>query len=158
VHDIDLMNWMIGKPVTSGYSRALNTRRLPNYDVGWVNLCYGQDTVAVAESLWSLPAKTPYAIDARMEILGSEGVIYVNETNSPLVIDDKNGRSIGETVYWPSIHGNITGALHNELAYFTQCVIDGVKPTIVPLEESRYVIEVCEAAEKSAATGEIIYL
>jgi len=158
VHDIDLMNWMIGKKVTSVYTMALNPRKLPNYDVGWVNLRYGPDTVAVAESLWSLPAATPFAIDARMEILGTEGVIYVNETNTPLVIDDKNGRQIGETVYWPTVHGNITGALHNELAYFVQCIVDGKRPDIVPLEESRYVIEVTSAAEKSAQTGEIVYL
>jgi UDP-N-acetylglucosamine 3-dehydrogenase len=158
VHDIDLMNWIIGKKVKSVYTMALNPRKLPNYDVGFVNLKYGEDTVAVAESLWSLPAKTPYAIDARMEILGTDGVIYINEAASPLVIDDKNGRSIGDTVYWPSIHGNVTGALHNELTYFIECIVEGRKPDIITLEESRYVIEVINAAEKSAETGEIVYL
>ena len=158
VHDIDLMNWMIGKPVKSVYTMALNPRKLPNFDVGFVNLKYGDDAVAVAESLWSLPGATPYAIDARMEILGTDGVIYINEAASPLVIDDKNGRSIGDTVYWPSVHGNITGALHNELTYFIECIKDGVKPDIITLEESRYVIEVINAAEESAKSGEVVYL
>ncbi|HHT64903.1 MAG: Gfo/Idh/MocA family protein [Caldicoprobacterales bacterium] len=158
VHDIDLMNWIVGKPVTKVYTMAVNSRDLPNYDVGWVNLHYGENTLGVSESIWNLPSKTPYAIDARMEIIGTEGAIYVNEAASPLVIDDKNGRSIGETVYWPTVHGNITGALHNELAYFVDCIIKGRKPDIITLEESRYVIEVINAAERSAQTGQIVTL
>jgi UDP-N-acetylglucosamine 3-dehydrogenase len=158
VHDIDLMNWFIGKPVKTVYTMAVNSRNLPHYDVGWVNLQFEKNTLGVSESIWNLPSKTPYAIDARMEIIGTKGAIYINEAASPLVIDDLNGRSIAETVYWPTVHGNITGALHNELAYFTDCVIKGQAPSIITLEESRYVIKVINAAEESARTGQVVSL
>ena len=42
--------------------------------------------------------------------------------------------------------------------WYERWSIPGRQPDIITLEESRYVIEVINAAEKSAETGEIVYL
>ena len=131
---------------------------VPNPDVGWVNVKYTDGTLGVAESQWTLPDGSPYAIDQKMEIMGTKGVIYICDPAQPLVIDDGARRDIPDTVYWPVVHGQRAGALHAELQYFVDCIIKGVKPTIITLEESREVIRICTAAEESARTDKVILL
>jgi len=49
------------------------------------------DAVAVSKSVWYLPESTPYQIDARMEIIGTEGVLYINCGEAGLEIQDARG-------------------------------------------------------------------
>ena len=129
---------------------------VPNFDVGYVNITYADGTLGMAESQWTLPGGSPFAIDAKMEIMGTKGVIYICDPSQPLVIDDGMRRDIPDTVYWPMVHGERAGALHAELQYFADCIHKGVKPTITTLEESREVIRICTAAEESARAGRVI--
>jgi predicted dehydrogenase len=50
------------------------------------------------------------------------------------------------------------GALRDELAYFTTCISQGRPPSVITPEESREAVRACLAAEKSAATGQIVLL
>ncbi|GHU65973.1 dehydrogenase [Clostridia bacterium] len=159
VHDIDIMNWFVGKKAKSVYGMSSFTRQDIAYsDIGWVNIKYDGGALAVAESCWNLPDGSPFPIDAKMEVIGTKGVIYLFDPSNPLVIDDGNGREIQETVYWPTVHGQVGGALHAELQYFTDCIIEGKKPAITTLQEARDVIAICNAAEESARTGEVVIL
>ncbi len=159
VHDIDLMNWFVGKKAKSVYGMASFTRNdIANPDIGWVNIKYDGGALAVAESCWNLPDGSPFPIDTKMEIVGTKGVIYVCDPAQPLIIDDGTKREIQETVYWPTVHGQVAGALHAELQYFTDCILEGRKPTITTLEDSREVIRICNAAEESAKTGQVVML
>jgi UDP-N-acetylglucosamine 3-dehydrogenase len=158
VHDIDIMNWMVGTRAKSVYAMARTAADVPNPDVGWVNIKYANGSLGVAESQWTLPGGSPYAIDQKMEIMGTRGVIYICDPAQPLVIDDGTRREIPDTVYWPVVHGRRAGALHTELQYFVDCIIKGVKPNITTLEESGEVIRICTAAEESARTDRVIML
>lgn len=158
VHDIDIMNWMVGAKAKSVYAMARTAADVPNPDIGWVNVKYTDGTLGVAESQWTLPDGSPYAIDQKMEIMGTKGVLYISDPAQPLIIDDGTRRDIPDTVYWPVVHGQRAGALHAELQYFVDCIIKGVKPTITTLEESREVIRICTAAEESARTDKVILL
>ena len=158
VHDIDIMNWMVGEKAKTVYAMARTAADVPNPDIGYVNIQYADGTLGMAESQWTLPEGSPFAIDAKMEIMGTKGVIYISDPAQPLVIDDGTRRDIPDTVYWPMVHGERAGALHAELQYFVDCIHKGVKPTITTLEESRDVIRICSAAEESARTGSVINL
>jgi len=160
VHDIDLMNWFLpGQKAKSVYGMASKTRDDIAYaDIGWVNIKYDGGALAVAESCWNLPDGSPFPIDAKMEVIGTKGVIYLFDPSTPLVIDDGKGREIKETVYWPVVNGKTGGALHAELEYFIDCIIEGRKPEIVTLQTARDVIAICSAAEESAKTGEVVQL
>lgn len=158
VHDIDIMNWMVGAKAKSVYAMARTAADVPNFDVGYVNIKYSDGTLGMAESQWTLPDGSPFAIDAKMEIMGTKGVIYICDPSQPLIIDDGTRRDIPDTVYWPMVHGERAGALHAELQYFVDCIHRGIKPTITTLEESREVIRICTAAEVSARTGREIEL
>ena len=159
VHDIDIMNWFTGKKAVSVYGMTYQTRNdIANPDIGWVNIKYEGGTLGVAESCWNLPDGSPFPIDAKMEVVGTEGVIYIMDPSQPLIIDNGVKREIQETVYWPTIHGQVAGALHLELQYFIDCIIEGRKPVITTLQESRDVIAICSAAEESAKTGQVVFL
>ena len=159
VHDVDIMNWFLGKKALSVYGMSSFTRQdIANPDIGWVNIKYEGGALAVAESCWNLPDGSPLPIDAKMEVVGTKGVIYIFDPSSPLVIDDAKGREMKETVYWPAVHGKIRGALNAELQYFIDCIIEGKKPEIVTLKDARNVIEICSAAEESAKTGQVVTL
>lgn len=159
VHDIDIMNWFLGKKAKSVYGMASYTREDIAYpDIGWVNIKYDGGALAVAESCWNLPDGSPLPIDAKMEVVGTKGVIYLFDPSNPLVIDDGKGREVKETVYWPTVNGKIGGALHAELQYFTDCIVKGEKPAITTLQDSRDVIAICDAAERSAKSGRVVEL
>ena len=159
VHDVDIMNWFVGRKALSVYGMASFTRQdIANADIGWVNIKYDGGALAVAESCWNLPDGSPLPIDAKMEVVGTKGVIYLFDPSYPLVIDDSKGRELKETVYWPTVHGKISGALNRELQYFIDCITSGKKPEIVTLQDARNVIEICSAAEASAKSGQAVFL
>ena len=72
------------------------------------------------------------------------------------MIVDKDGSSCPDTTYWPEIHGRLSGALRDELAYFTNCVATETAPAIISPEESREAVRACLAAEESARTGDVV--
>jgi predicted dehydrogenase len=63
-----------------------------------------------------------------------------------------------DTIYWPQMHGEPTGALRVELAYFVGCVARGEIPVVVTPGEARAAVAAVAAAERSAATDRIVRL
>jgi len=114
--------------------------------------------VGVVESIWCLPESTPYQIDARMEVVGTEGALYINCGVAGLEIHDKTGPKMPDTMYWPKALGERFGILRAELRYFANCVLEGKQPTRITPDESRAAVALMEAATKSAQTGKVIQL
>ena len=158
VHDVDLMLWFTQEKIKSVYSAAHSVRNLPNPDIGWATFRFESGAIGVCESIWFLPEKTPYDLDAKMEIIGEKGAIYINGPGETMAINTDQGWKHPETVYWPKIHGQITGALKEELSYFVNCIASNKKPAIITPEESRDAVRVVEAAEESAKKEEVVML
>lgn len=158
VHDADLMLWYTGARVKSVYAAFVNARNLSHPDIGWAMYKFESGAVGVAESNWYLPEKTPFELDARMEIIGETGAIYINSPGQSLAVNTRDGWSYPDTIYWPRTVVGRTGALKEELSYFGDCVIKGEAPTIISPQESRAAVEVVSAAEESAVTGRVVEL
>lgn len=158
VHDTDLMLWYSGAKVVSAYAQTVDVRHKKYPDLGWTMYRFDSGAVGVLEDVWMLPDKTAFQIDERMEVIGTEGSLHVQETCPSLSVCDKDGWHFPDTTYWPELHGLRAGALREELMYFATCVEQGRKPTIITPEESMAAVEACLAAEKSAATGKIVRL
>jgi UDP-N-acetylglucosamine 3-dehydrogenase len=158
VHDTDLMLWYSGAKIVSAYAQTVNVRKLKNPDLGWTMYRFDSGALGVLEDTWFLPDTTAFQIDERMEIIGTEGSIHIHETHPNLSIVDKTGWHSPDTTYWPMLHGVRAGALREELSYFSTCVLEGRKPTVITAEESAAAVRACLAAEKSAATGELVKL
>jgi len=158
IHDTDLMLWYTKAKVKSVYAQTVNVRNLPYPDIGWAMYRFETGAVGVIENVWFLPEKTPYNLDAKMEIIGDKGAIYINSPGESLSINTNDGWEYPETVYWPEIHNWRTGALKEELSYFINCITSGKKPEIITPQESREAVRVVESAEKSANEGKVINL
>lgn len=156
IHDADLMLWFSGAQVTSVYAQEVHPGDNKYPDAGWSIARLDSGAVAVVESVWHLPESTPYAIDARMEIIGTEGAIYINCGEAGLAIHDGAGVKMPDTMYWPRPFGDYTGILQNELRYFANCIRQGKDPDRITPQESRAAVAWMEQATESARSGQVV--
>ena len=118
---------------------------------------FDNGAVGVIEEVWYLPETTRFDIDARMEVIGTRGALYVNCGEAGLEIHDANRVSLPDTAYWPRWFEQRVGALQSELRYFANCVRDGQTPDRCQPEESRAAVALMAAATKSAEMGEVVH-
>lgn len=156
VHDTDLMFWFSESRAVTAYAQTVQFRQHANPDLGQVMYRLANGASCILESVWCLPNTTPFQIDERLEVVGTEGSVSIHDTHPNLMIVDKDGSRCPDTTYWPNIHGQLRGALREELAYFVNCVATGTKPTVITPEESREAVKACLAAEESARTGKVV--
>ncbi|MEX2581609.1 MAG: Gfo/Idh/MocA family oxidoreductase [Verrucomicrobiales bacterium] len=156
VHDTDLMFWFSESRAITAYAQTVHFREHAHPDLGQVMYRLENGASCILESVWCLPDTTPFQIDERLEIVGTEGSISIHDTHPNLMVVDKDGAHCPDTTYWPTIHGQLRGALRDELAYFTNCVATGEKPSVITPQESREAVRACLAAEQSAVTGEVV--
>jgi UDP-N-acetylglucosamine 3-dehydrogenase len=156
VHDTDLMLWFTGAKVVSAFAQSVNYRGHKYPDLGWTMYRFDSGAVGVLENIWCLPGRSPFRIDERMEVIGTEGSLHIQETHPNFALCDKDGWQAPDTTYWPLLSGVRAGALRDELAYFVSCIREGRRPTIVTPEEARAAVVACLAAERSAQTGAVV--
>ena len=153
VHDADLMMWFLGRVPSRVYARQVHFGELTYPDLGWAVLEFDDQAVGVVETNWGLPENVPTVIDARMEIVGTEGMLTVDCAATGLQVLDSSGLKMIDTSYWPQQHGQPIGALCEELAYFANCIRGQRAPAVVTPFEAARAVMVMEAAERSAQLG-----
>ncbi len=158
VHDTDLMLWMTGAAVVSAYAQTASVRELPHPDLGWTMYRLSNGGIGVCETVWCLPSGSPVQMDERMEIVGTEGSIGVQDYGPSYAVVDRSGASYPEMTYWPRLRGQTAGALREEWSYFLACVSEGTEPEVIRPEESRAAVRACLAAVEASRTGEVVRL
>ena len=158
IHDADLMLWFTGAAPVSVYAQEVHPGKCKYPDAAWAMMRLDNDAVGVVESVWHLPNTTPYAIDARMEIIGTEGALYVNCGEAGLEIHTADGLSAPDTMYWPKVFGERFGILRAELRYFADCIVRGAAPDRIRPEQSRDVVGLIVAAAESSRSGRVVQL
>ena len=156
IHDADLMLWFSQAKVQTVYAQEVHPGKNKYPDGGWSIARLDNGAVAVVESVWHLPESTPYAIDARLEVIGTDGALYINCGEAGLEIHDSAGVKMPDTMYWPRPFGRYTGILQEELRYFANCVRSGEAPSRITPGESRAAVAWMAAATESAQSGSVI--
>ena len=156
IHDTDLMAWFTGSRVVSAYAQTVDVRGLKYSDIGQTMYRFASGATAMLETVWCMPEKTPFDIDERMSIIGTEGFIHIQDTFPNFGICTKDGFRSPDTTYWPVLHGVTAGALRDAFAYFARCVLTGEAPTVITPAESMAAVEAALAAEESAASGQVV--
>ena len=155
IHDADMMMWFLdGLCPSEVTGRNVKVDQFQYPDLGWAMLHFGDnDAIGVIETVWCLPESVSTGIDAKMEIIGTEGKLSIDCANTGLTITDSEGSKKPDTMYWPMQHGRLVGALERELSYFENCIRQETAPTVItPLEAAR-ALAVMETAEQSADQG-----
>lgn len=156
IHDTDLMLWFTGDKIVSAYAQTVDVRGLKHPDIGQTMYRFAGGATATLETVWCMPEKTPFDIDERMNIVGTEGFIQIQDTfpNIGIASGDKFGSP--DTTYWPMIEGVRGGALREELAYFAGCALKGESPRIGTPDDAMAALEATLAAEESARNGTVV--
>jgi UDP-N-acetylglucosamine 3-dehydrogenase len=156
IHDTDLMLWFTGDRVVSAYAQTVSVRNLKFPDIGQTMYRFKGGATATLETVWCMPEKTPFDIDERMSIIGTEGIIHVQDTFPNLGIVSSDKLHSPDTTYWPMFEGVRGGALREEFAYFANCALKGKAPAIGRPEDAAAALEATLAAEESARTGNVV--
>lgn len=158
IHDTDLMLWYTGRKVESVYATFSKVNKVKNPDACWGIYNFEGGMKGVCETVWVLRDNTPFSIDARMEILGTEGAIYVDCTENGLLINDRSGTKRPDTIHWPLLNGATTGALRDEVDYWIRSVSDRTRPKMGDPSEAREALRVVLAAKRSSEEGALVNL
>ena len=157
IHDTDIMLWYTGARIESAYAQSLNVHGHKYPDVGWTMYRFDSGAIGVCENIWCMPDNRGFFPDERMEVMGTEGAIYIQENYPSLSVVVKDGSYMPDSTYWPEIRpGILGGALADELRYFADSILEDKPPTVITPEESFAATQACLAAEASAASGKVV--
>lgn len=156
IHDTDIMLWLTGDRIVSAYAQTADVRGLKNPDIAHTMYRFTGGATATLETVWCMPEKTPFDIDERMSVIGTEGIIHIQDTFPNLGIVDADRLHSPDITYWPMFEGVRGGALRDEFSYFTNCALTGTTPTIGVPEDAAAALQATLAAEESARTGNVI--
>ena len=156
IHDTDLMLWFTGDKVASVYAQTVSVRGLKHPDIGQTMYRFKNGATATLETVWCMPEKTPFDIDERMSIIGTDGIIHIQDTFPNLGIVSSDKLHSPDTTYWPMFDGVRGGALREEFSYFADCALKGLTPAIGRPEDAAAALEATLAAEQSARTGTVV--
>lgn len=156
IHDIDIMCWIAGCPV----SRVRAIDRIAERDDGahglWGMLEFEDGTVAMLETSWLLPAGAEIGTDDAFHVTGTLGTAKVQIDMPPLRVWTARGSTAPDVSYEPDLFGVTSGALGNELAHFAQCAMAGTPSQVVTPEDGARALAVVLALIEAASTGETV--
>jgi UDP-N-acetylglucosamine 3-dehydrogenase len=156
IHDTDIMLWLTGQKIVSAFAQTVDVRGLKHPDIGQTMYRFSGGATATLETVWCMPEKTPFDIDERMSIIGTEGLIHIQDTFPNIGIVSGEKFYSPDTTYWPEFGGARGGALREEFAYFADCALSGKSPILGSLEDAAAALEATLAAEESARTGAVV--
>ena len=154
VHDLDVLMWVMESDLTSVYAVA-TTKALGDLGVAdaiVATLRFASGAIGVLEVSWVLPDHFVAGIDARMEIIGTEGALYVDIHNQGLRVFTHGRLTYPDTTYGPQLHGRPVGIMTDEIAEFIRAVVDGL-PSPVPAADGYRAVVAADAIERSVRTG-----
>ncbi len=164
VHDIDQILWYHPVPVKSVYAKATKGRvweELGTYDSAWLMMEFEDGALGIHEVGWALPEEwakwqSPASWngfgDVRMNVLGTNGNLFLDFTPMNLYGVNREGWKMPDTRHWPTLHGKMIGSAKLEVEHFFDCVLNDKTP-LVTGEDGRRSLEVMLAAERSIAEG-----
>lgn len=157
IHDTDIMLWLTGDRIVSAYAQTVDLRKLKNPDIAQTMYRFANGASATLETVWCMPEHTPFDIDERMTIIGTEGLIHIQDTFPNLgIVTKTSGLRSPDTTYWPEFDGYRGGALREEFLYFADCAMKGIPPTVSTPVDAMRALEATLAAEESARTGKVV--
>jgi myo-inositol 2-dehydrogenase/D-chiro-inositol 1-dehydrogenase len=154
IHDFDMARWLLGEEPVEVYARGavlVDPRvRTEGNDIDTAMLLLRTATGKMCQI--SNTRRAVYGYDQRIEVFGSKGMLRAGNV-TPTTVERSGADSTCGDNPWPSFQTRYAAAYAAELSSFINSV-ERRKPSEVPPEDSRRVLLLCEAAKKSATTGQ----
>lgn len=158
-HDFDAVYWLMGSEYSWVYAKGKNMRceelkdEFPEfYDHVLVMCELANGCMGTIEG--SCPSE--YGYDARVEIQGTKGVLFIGDIAEYGVTVCNKGRGASRALVnsWRSLFRE---AYIREDRHLIECLIQGTKPETT-IEDGKRALKVVRAANRSLVTGEVVYL
>ncbi|MCI6041306.1 MAG: Gfo/Idh/MocA family oxidoreductase [Clostridiales bacterium] len=160
VHDIDLVRWFMGCEYQSVYAVGRQVRMVKEgfencLDSVQAIFTFQNGVTYSMENTWALPDKYPSYIDARLEIVGSKGMLSLDFGNQGYNVYTNEGCSLEDVSYWTESFGARKGDLRTELSHFVDCVLYDEEPRVSVRDGYEAAIAAAKALE-SVDSGKIV--
>src|SRR6266699_108029 len=162
-HDIDFVLWCLAtsKPVRV-YAQEVHKIMKGQYNVPdcvWIIVTMDDGTAFTIGAGWVLPPAYPNFSSTWIEFVGTEGAVMVDDTHRDVLVS-----TLQKGIQFPisSMPGEkvkhvYAGPMEAETLHFLECVALGKQP-LVTGEQARMVMQVYQAADLSAETGQPVDL
>jgi myo-inositol 2-dehydrogenase/D-chiro-inositol 1-dehydrogenase/scyllo-inositol 2-dehydrogenase (NAD+) len=158
-HDFDSVRWLMGSDISRVYAEAeaiaipeLKKQYPDFYDRAVVTLRFANGSLGLIDS--GCPVK--YGYDARVEILGTEGIMLIGELKYQAVFVCKKETGVYTSTF-PSWRDRFKEAYLEEDKHFIDCIINDKNP-LASGEDGRAALEAVLAATKSIKEGRPVTL
>ena len=159
-HMVEMISWLSGKTVKSVYAVGTKKKLLSMgydiYDTIQTVISYTDETHSTITSSWILPNSMPLIYDLKMEIIGEDGVLYLDTNEQMLKMGGPDTYSHVHTM-GTEINGLATAGSNFMLHYFVDCLRSG---TEIQANEAAGLLntKIIDAIHRSVETGEVIQL
>src|SRR5699024_2364201 len=159
IHDIDYINWYMGSEPVKVFAkgRSVLLKEHGMQDVIYAILTYENGAIACLEACWVLPENSPTSIDDKLELVGTNGVAYVDSSDNGVRFVSDKRIEYPDSRHWYYTNGQVSGALAEELMAFVNNIKHNTKSIITP-KESYDSLRVVDAIERSLEEGKEVDL
>ena len=156
-HDLDFLLWCLepAKPVRvysqQNFGVMQESSGQPIPDTQWITVTLDSGLTFVVGGGWSLPLGYPNFSTTWIEMVGTEGVVMVDDSHRDVVLNTvKKGMQLPmSTMPGEFVEHTYAGAMAPETVHFLEAVVYD-RPVLVTPEHARMVMEVYIAADLSA--------
>ena len=156
IHDVDAMQWVTGRAVRRVYARSVSrvmaAAGVPGEDAVFATCELEGGVIGQLHFGWSFPDTFPSGINARLEVVGEDGVIQLDVHDHGLHVLSGAGLEYPDGLHWPETNGRIAGDLAAEVAHFARAVAGGDE-FVVGVEDAMRNVAVTDAILRSVAGG-----
>ncbi|UCH24456.1 MAG: Gfo/Idh/MocA family oxidoreductase [Trueperaceae bacterium] len=157
-HTLDMACWLLEDTPSRVYalkrSGVLKEKGIdvPDFHVTVVEFAKG--AVVTLENAWILPESEPMVYNFKVEVLGSEGSLYINTSDHRTIETfGQKGHQLPDVLGLPpSTEYRFAGFMPEAIARFVDAVAYGA-PVLASGREALLVTKTLEAVERSADTG-----
>jgi predicted dehydrogenase len=156
-HDLDFLLWCLepAKPVRvysqQNYGAMQQASGHPIPDTQWITVTLDSGLTFVVGGGWSLPPGYPNFSTTWIEMVGTEGSVFVDDSHRDVVVNTmRQGMQLPmSTMPGEFVEHTYAGAMAPETVHFLEAVVYD-RPVLVTPEHARMVMEVYIAADLSA--------
>ena len=156
-HDLDFLLWCLepARPVRvysqQNFGVMQESSGQPIADTQWITVTLDSGLTFVVGGGWSLPLGYPNFSTTWIEMVGTEGVVMVDDSHRDVVLNTvKKGMQLPmSTMPGEFVEHTYAGAMAPETVHFLEAVVYD-RPVLVTPEHARMVMEVYIAADLSA--------
>ncbi|NED96765.1 Gfo/Idh/MocA family oxidoreductase [Phytoactinopolyspora alkaliphila] len=151
-HEFDLARWYAGDVTRVAARRSSGVLKSAGYDVDdlysvvleFAGGAHGTSTLG-----WSLPATSAPFNTSSFTVIGEHGYARVEQGPTGLSVVGPSGLAALDTWYAPSVHGQIRGALANQVDHFVHVVTSEAQP-LCTVDDGVEAVRLCDAVERAA--------